>query len=623
MGYFVAWKRDFSGHSRHGRKYLLSPSSYSSAFRMMENMQEMKTLDKEPVKSQLTKHDAWREGPHQNTDLTLKPDELPNIRDHPSVLGKEWCGIFETKVDFKIQHFMTAMSNLINSPNINSTVILRADILREKKYTYVSESDDFEVENFINPLIDSEPLLAEPCETVLTKNLDDTEIRQVPLDENFKPSVEIVRRMIPRNPSKDYIINQTCLILNNSKTNSTLVLYTPHISTPEDIPFYLPPARSIGILFNSEKSTLSISYLPFESQTPDIFKTMAPSERPIRIAYRLMGTAKKHSNGVMNGHTKRVNHDQVVPKQLFQDRYIALKQKYAKVLVDNWSESTDPRKHVFEDIAIAAFLIEFWNSIYSSKQSFEFRDLGCGNGILVYILTMEGYRGEGIDARARKSWDSFPDNVKACLKEQVLIPSVLLRPHPMAYAQNSMLTDNGQTWKVPIYDKVQHQGSIKNSGKSIQLVECYTSSELLNEPKVNVAEFPSNTFIIGNHSDELTCWIPLLGYPFMVIPCCSHNLNGDKTRYPVIKGLNGRGSHEGNSTYQGLVDHVEYLALLCGWKVEREMLRIPSTRNSAVICYQNNEFGSKSIYEMIAMEGGAHKWVENTMALMKKRPRDH
>ncbi|GMF07695.1 unnamed protein product [Ambrosiozyma monospora] len=97
--------------------------------------------------------------------------------------------------------------------------------------------------------------------------------------------------------------------------------------------------------------------------------------------------------GVMNGYQKRVNHDLVVSKVAFQDRYIKLKQKYAKSLVDNWSESTDPRKHVFEDIAIAAFLIEFWNKIYEDKQQFEFRDLGCGNGLLCYILIMEGYRG--------------------------------------------------------------------------------------------------------------------------------------------------------------------------------------------------------------------------------------
>lgn len=585
-------------------------------------------VSEKTVKSQLEKHDAWRSGPRQNTDQTLKPEEIPNIREIESPLGEGWCGIFETKVDFKYSHFMTAMKNLINSPNINSTVILRADILRKIDYVYKSDNK-IEIDNFVSENINEEPLIAEPYETILTKNLESTEVQHVPINDDFKPQLEIVRRMIPRNPSKDYIINQSCLILNNSKTNSTLVLYTPHIDNVDDIPFYLPPAKSIGILFNAEKSTLSISYLPFDQQEPDIFKTMAPSVRSIRIAYRLLNTAKKHSNGAMNGYTKRVNHDQVVPKQVFQDRYIYLKQKYAKQLVENWSESTDPRKHVFEDIAIAAFLIELWNLIYKSKEDFQFRDLGCGNGILVHILLMEGYEGEGIDARQRKSWSTYSEDGQRCLKEQVIIPSVLLRPHPQSL--NSMSSHNGQIWKIPIAENLEKNDAgitskvsqVSDNVKNVQLVECLTSKQLLNDPYINTAEFPPNTFIIGNHSDELTCWIPLLGYPFMVIPCCSHKLDGDKTRFPVIKGLNGRPQQEGTSTYQGLVDHVEYLARLYGWDVQREMLRIPSTRNAAIIGYTNYPYQRKSLYDLIAMEGGAQKWVENTMALMKQRPRNH
>lgn len=98
-----------------------------------------------------------------------------------------------------------------------------------------------------------------------------------------------------------------------------------------------------------------------------------------------------------------MNHDLVVPKIAFQNRYITLKKKYSSNLVNLWCESTDPKKHVFEDLAIAAFLIELWTVKYKSREDFEFRDLGCGNGLLVYILNMEGYSGKGIDARSRKS----------------------------------------------------------------------------------------------------------------------------------------------------------------------------------------------------------------------------
>lgn len=550
----------------------------------------------------LSKHDEWRTGPKQNTVETLKPEEIPNIQSQPSILGPEWTGIFQIDVDFNKEHYTQAMHNLILNPNINSTVILRSDVVLRKTYSEDGQLDKNEVFK-IDEI---------PGDDVLFTNKDDTALRRVPLPDNLVPSLEIVRRMVPRNPNKDHVINQSCSIMKSNDKEQVLVTYTPHIDSAEQCPFYLPPVKSIGIFYDNGK--LSIHYLPFDESSSKLFQDMEPSERPIRIAYRLLQTSKKHSIGVQNGYQKRVNHDQVVTKEAFQDTYIMLKQKYAKLLVDQWQESTDPRKHVFEDIAIAAFLIELWKIVYPNGPStFQFRDLGCGNGILVYILIMEGYSGEGIDARERKSWSLFPENVQTSLKEQVIIPSCLLRPHPLMFAANPDILHNGQEWKVPIHTKPQHQG---HSSKPVQLVECYTSEDLLNDPKVCTTEFAPNTFIIGNHSDELTCWLPLLGYPFMVIPCCSHNLNGDKIRFTVTS------KSMGNSKYQGLCEHVEQLSSLFGWDFKREMLRIPSTRNTAIIGYQRAPVQA-SVFEIMAMEGGANKWIENTMSLMKKPPRNH
>lgn len=566
----------------------------------------------------------------------LRPSEVPNIRDTDSPLGDQWCPLFESDAEFKIHHFMSAMLNLINNPNINSTVIMRSDTLRRNKYVYKDGSEQPAVETYLREK--PEELVVhvddDSEQEILTRNLDDLEIRQVPMSDKFKPSLEVVRRMIPRNPAKDYIINQTCLILNNSHDNSTVVLYTPHVSGPDEIPYYLPPVKSIGILYQGGK--ISIHYMPFNSESKDRLLEMDPSERPIRIAFRLLQTARKHSVGVMNGYTKRVNHDMLISKEKFQDRYITLKQKYAKTLVDGWQEKTDPRKHVFEDLAIAAFLIEYWKTVYPDKSAFQFRDMGCGNGLLVYILTLEGYTGLGIDARARKSWASYPPEIQARLMEQVIIPAVLLRPHPAIMRADPERVDNGLIFKVSMNPKPQYQGNKKQHHNDneftepevfdkVQMVECYSSAELLASPRINTAEFPQNTFLIGNHSDEITCWLPLLGYPFMVIPCCSHNLNGEKTRYPVNtlrQEQNKTQSYPSSSRYASLVDHVEDLATLCGWKVQREMLRIPSTRNAAIVASERTE-PQKSIYEVIAIEGGADRWVENTMALTRRAPRDH
>ncbi|KAG7879411.1 hypothetical protein KL905_003192 [Ogataea polymorpha] len=555
--------------------------------------------------------------PRRNTEATLSAREIPNIRDKPSVLGPEWCGIFEIPVTFEASHFEQAMSNLLKNPNINSTVILRADVLKNYKYTYTDGSEEPFLDKYIAEDPESISIASDnPEEPIRSRYLDDIEIKSVPITKEFRPKVEMVRRIIPRNPSKDYVINQTCLMMEDSE-GSILIVYTPHISKPEETPFYLPPVRSIGLLYSH--GNLSIHYLPFGSL--EELRTMKPIERPIRIAYRLMSTAQRHSDGVVKGYEKRVNHDLIVSKVAFQDRYISLKQKYAKALVDDWRENTDPRKHVFEDIAIAAFLIEFWSIIYPDKELFEFRDLGCGNGLLVYLLTMEGYTGIGIDARARKSWKMYPPEVQSKLKEQVIIPSVLLRPHPAARAH--YFSDNGRAFKMPVDKKLPEDLGLTEKH---QLVEVFTAGDLLSSPQVNAAEFPKNTFIIGNHSDELTTWIPLLGYPFMVIPCCSYNLNGEKVRYPAIKSIaqaSSVTSYTSTSRYATLVDHVEYIATIFGWQVEREMLRIPSTRNAALIGYRPNNFLPKSIYEIIAMEGGADRWVENTLSLMKRPPRNH
>ncbi|XP_068082497.1 probable tRNA (uracil-O(2)-)-methyltransferase isoform X2 [Anabrus simplex] len=93
---------------------------------------------------------------------------------------------------------------------------------------------------------------------------------------------------------------------------------------------------------------------------------------------------------------------------LYQD----LKKKYGQKMVEIWPESTDPLKFVYEDVAIAAYLLLLWEKQREElgqpdlKQTFV--DLGCGNGLLVHILACEGHKGFGIDVRKRGIWDLYP-----------------------------------------------------------------------------------------------------------------------------------------------------------------------------------------------------------------------
>ena len=85
-----------------------------------------------------------------------------------------------------------------------------------------------------------------------------------------------------------------------------------------------------------------------------------------------------------------------------------LKERYGKNLVADWPEVTDPQKFVFEDIAIAAYLLTIFSR--SHDRPVRFIDIGCGNGLLVYLLVKEGHIGKGIDIRRRNIWSRFEGN---------------------------------------------------------------------------------------------------------------------------------------------------------------------------------------------------------------------
>lgn len=452
-------------------------------------------------------------------------------------LGSQWILVHTNRIECELCHFEQAMLNVIRHPNVNSTIILRADILKESGTLSGTEPHEAQAQKMCNGF-----------------------------SPELKLKAYIKRRIIPRNPLRDPTTIQSCLLWETD--NCLAVIYVPHLEKSEGgatkYPFYLPQVEGVAIIYHQK--SISVYYRGLDMSN-------GLDNRADRIALHLLQTAQKHSLGVMNGYKKRVHHDQVVDKVKFQDRYTLLKQKYAKQLVSNWVESTDPRKHVFEDLAIASFLIELWAQ--EPEKDYFFVDVGCGNGLLVFILLMEGFSGMGIDARARKSWAHYPAPIQSRLREEIIIP----------------------------YQAKEDTTVLEDSESKISVTD--------------TTDWPANTFIIGNHSDELTVWIPLLGHPFMVVPCCSHALTGARYRYPAK-------SPERASTYAALVDKVEEVAKSTGWQVEKEMLRIPSTRNAAVIGRKRAHVVDEvALNQLISQNGGCHGWLERCQMLMSKSPRDH
>ncbi|MCJ1251501.1 tRNA(Ser) Um(44) 2'-O-methyltransferase [Trapelia coarctata] len=445
--------------------------------------------------------------------------------------SKEWVPVLQHECDFGPDYFEQVSINLIRNPNINSTHLFRADILYDSlnnEYTNTARSVE-EVERLL---------------------------REFALEEGSCPGFQVkrtmIRLMVPRNPQLDKPIAQTCYLMQSHEANGTkqsLVVYVPHVSQLEELPWYHPTVQRLAFLHTwlpehgtsdlqngSEVSPLSENHQGAISIHFQLFptQTFPLPPRLLRTAHHLLLTLHKHGQGCRAGYTKRVHHDQLITQQRVQDTYAELKRKYAKRLCDAWVEQTEPSKHVFEDLGIAAFLIELWKDMYrpaSSSQELDprppfpgFVDIGCGNGVLTEILLLSGYPGWGFDVRRRKTWAILSESTQTALRELILIPSPLfdlstpLPQHPSVISRvlSGILPKAASTLETP--SQAWHNGL-----------------------------FPTGTFIISNHADEITPWTPLLASlsnsPFLAIPCCSHNLSGMRFRAPSVFNSNTADTH--------------------------------------------------------------------------------
>lgn len=170
-------------------------------------------------------------------------------------------------------------------------------------------------------------------------------------------------------------------------------------------------------------------------------------------------------------------------------------------------------------MAIASYLIVLWKQERERQQTAElqsFADLGCGNGLLVYILSSEGHTGYGIDVRKRGIWDIYPPTT--VLKTEAIVPS-----------EQSLC--------------------------------------------------PDIDWIIGNHSDELSPWIPVMAARssyncrYFLLPCCAYNFNGRKYQRKSSK----------KSQYNCFLDYVQEISNMCGFHTEIDRLKIPSTKRICLI----------------------------------------
>ena len=489
------------------------------------------------------------------------------------VSALSWRALYSHGCTFTRPTFVDCMLNLVRNPNINTSWLFRADIL-----------EDDEDEKAALPLSD-----------------DYQHAPELPEFQGLRLRRRMVRRLIPRYPARDDALVQTCLfydhaspdvgdIDDNKVVERTLVVYLPHLAADAEFPFYHPKVRGIAFLHEwnegVRRGEISLSFRFFNDADLSVAKLT-------RTAWHLLEVIHRHGQGRAAGYQKRVQHDALIPQRRVQDTYTVLKREYARSLIEGWVESTDPEKHVFEDLSIAAFLIELWADMYPGGAFPGFVDIGCGNGLLVHILNREGYTGWGFDARRRKSWTQYnivrPSRPEASDAGGNSLQQLLLLPPPVSREGASDITISG-----------------------------------FDESLVHDGHFPKGTFIISNHADELTPWTPILAAisdcPFIAIPCCSHDLTGKKVRYKPPKG-----NPKAFSSYAALVEKTAEIAKDCGFDAEREMLRIPSTRNAAIIGRKkiSGESLVPDIDAIVQRYGGTDGYLETIVKLSKRTSADN
>lgn len=322
-----------------------------------------------------------------------------------------------------------------------------------------------------------------------------------------------------------------------------------------------------------------------EVYAPRHFETLVRHAQP--AAKKLVTVLRKRMAHIdletgQSTYVKRVHHDRLVPEPAFRAWYDRLKLKYGYWARD-WPECTDPVKFVHEEMAIAAYLCALWESERAAEgleHLQKFVDCGCGNGFLVYLLMMEGHDGIGLDLQTRGIWDLYPAHVRAALRHETVDPTTFdVSSYDWVIGNHS---DELSPWLPLMAARAQRD---LNDGAIEDLPE--TADEP--DPRFTTKRSRSSSQSISDEDEDDDEPPPQprtarrASPRLFILPCCFFDFDGRKVSFGQTRRTLGVVAAAGTGKYEQYWRWIGDIMRATGFAVEVENLRIPSTKYVALI----------------------------------------
>jgi len=194
--------------------------------------------------------------------------------------------------------FEHAISLLIHHPEYNSTLILRSEVIQDS----IAGFPDL-----------------------------------VPALQDLQPVRNIHRKLLPRRPTRDPAIEQHCTLYAPSNSHltdaeslhPTVLVLTPLLPPDGVLPYYHPTVTHLAFRFipataspSSEAAALRIEVIPLPGTSLD------PGARLYRTCLSLLETLHRYGWGALMQYKKRVLHDVLVPREIYQDLYLVMRERH-------------------------------------------------------------------------------------------------------------------------------------------------------------------------------------------------------------------------------------------------------------------------------------------------------